>query len=88
MSATTAAIRTALEGLSGLPASVHAWEIIEGLDATDDRAVWICAVIAEDTFNRETYRVLADEARAASRGAAPDLWPYVSVRSVDEVDAT
>lgn len=87
MSAATAAIRNALEGLSGLPAPIHAWEVTEGLDSTDDPAVWICAVIEEDTFNVETYRVLAHEARAASRKAAPDLWPYVSVRGVREVDA-
>ncbi|MCY4213444.1 MAG: hypothetical protein OXF68_07455 [Gammaproteobacteria bacterium] len=83
---TATAIRNALESLSGLPAPIYAWEITEGLDSTDDPAVWICAVIAEETFNPETYRALADEARAASRDVAPDLWPYVSIRSVGEMD--
>ena len=88
MSEATAAIRSALEDLSGLPAPIHAWQITEGLDWTDDPAVWICAVIDEDTFNAETYRAVTAKARAAARDAAPDLWPYISVQSLSEQDAT
>ena len=86
MSEATAAIRSALEALSGLPAPIHTWQISEGLDSTDDPAVWICAVIDEDTFNAETYHALTAKARAASRNAAPDLWPYISVQSLSEQD--
>lgn len=84
MSTATVAIRNALEALPGLPSSVHSWRITEGLDSTDDPAVWICVVIDEDTFDAETHRTLVTKTRAAARDAAPHLWPYVSVQSLSE----
>ncbi len=88
MSEATVAIRSALEGLSDLPAHIHDWRINEGLDSTNDPAVWICAIIDEDTFNPQTYLALTKEARSAAQKAAPELWPYISVQSLSEQDAT
>ena len=84
MSAATSAIRKALDALRGLPAPVHSWQITEGVDSTDDPAVWICVVIDEETFDPDTHRALVTKTRAAARGAAPHLWPYVSVQSLSE----
>ncbi len=79
-----AAIHSALEGLADLPTCVHAWVIREGLDATDDPAVWIWAIIDEDDLTRDTSHELKSLARATSRAVAPDLWPYVLIRGRGE----
>ena len=84
MSAATVAIRSALEGLSGLPVPVRVWHIIEGRDSTDDPAVWVWAVIDEADFNRETSLQITDAAAAAVRVAAPGLSPYVLMRGLHE----
>lgn len=34
-----------LEQLTDLPAPLGAWLVEEGVDATDDPAVWVCALI-------------------------------------------
>ncbi len=80
----TATIRSTLEDLTGLPVPVHGWDIREGLDSTDDPAVWIWAVIDEDDFDGETSLQVTDAVQAAVRLAVPHLWPYVSVRGRHE----
>ena len=81
---TTAAIRYALEHLTDLPAPVHAWRVTEGLDSTDDPAVWILAIIDAEDFSPQTFHQIKILARAAVRGVTSDLWPYVTVRTIDE----
>ena len=63
----TATIRSTLENLTGLPVPVHGWDIREGLDSTDDPAVWIWAVIDEDDFDGETSLQVTDAVQAAVR---------------------
>ncbi len=81
----TATIRSALDDLAAsLPTRIYAWDITQGIDSTDDHAVWIRAVIDEEDFNRETSLSITDAARDAVRSAAPDLWPYVTIRGLHE----
>ena len=84
MTADTATIRSTLESLTGLPVPIHGWDIREGLDSTDDPAVWVWAVIEEDDFNREVSLEITDTVHAAVRSAVPHLWPYVSIRGLHE----
>ncbi len=84
MTADTATIRSTLEDLTGLPVPIHGWDIREGVDSTDDPAVWVWAVIEEDDFNREVSLEITDTVRAALRSATPHLWPYVLIRGLHE----
>ena len=88
MTTSTATIRSALERLAGLPARVHGWDIREGLDSTDDPAVWVWAIIDEKDFNPKTSLQITDATLAAVRTAAPDLWPYVAIRGLHEGPAS
>ncbi len=88
MSDNTAAIHTALEELTGLPTPVHAWRVKEGLDATDDPAVWVWAIIDEADYDAEALHQVKDMARAVVRSTVPGLWPYVLVRGLGEPDPT
>lgn len=84
MSSCTHDIRTALEDLTDLPAPVSAWHVTEGLDTTDEPAVWILAIVEADHFTPQTFHRLKTLARATARSVTPDLWPYVSVRTTAE----
>ena len=84
MSQNTQVILDALAHLTDLPAHVHEWHVAEGLDATDDPAVWVWAIIDEDDFDADNMRALIDRARAAVRTTTPDLWPYVAIRGLHE----
>ena len=88
MTADAATIRSTLEDLTGLPVPIHGWDIREGLDSTDDPAIWVWAVIEEDDFSRDVSLEITDKVRAALRKAAPDHWPYVSIRGVHEESPT
>ena len=87
MSVDTAAIRARLQGLHDLPTPMRAWRVEEGLDATDDPAVWIWALVEERDADADTVGRLKAMARDAVREAT-GLWAYVLVRGVDEVEAT
>ena len=80
-----AAIRSVLEGMPDLPTEVRGWRVEVGLDATDDPAVWIWALVERDDAAPQALRQLKDMARKAVRDTT-DLWPYVLIRGADEDD--
>ena len=86
MSVDTATIRAKLEGLHNLPTPVRAWRVKEGLDATDDPAVWIWALIEESDADPDTLWRLKRMARNVVRDVT-DRWAYVLVRGADEDEA-
>ena len=87
MLANTANIRAELERLTDLPAPVRGWLVKEGLDATDDPAVWIWALIESDDFDPDRMTRLKSIVRDAIRNTF-GLWAYVLVRGVDETETT
>ena len=87
MVADTASIRAELEGLHNLPTSVREWRVEEGLDATDDPAVWVWAMIEHDDVDADTLRLLKAMARNVVRDAS-GLWAYILIRGADETEVT
>ena len=83
MVADTASIRAELEGLHNLPTPVREWRVEEGLDATDDPAVWVWAMIEDDEVNAEMLRQLKALARNVVRDAT-GLWAYILIRRADD----
>ena len=83
----TATIQSELERLEGLPTPVCSWHVEEGLDATDDPAVWVWAVVETDALDSETMGHLKTMARDTVRKAT-GLWAYVLIRGIDEAVAT
>ena len=57
-----------------------------GLDATDEPAVWIWALIEENDADADTLRRVKWMTRDAVRDAT-GLWGYVLVRGADEDEA-
>ena len=86
MPACVADIRAELEQLTDLPVPVRAWLVEEGLDATDDPAVWVWALIESDDLDPDRMTRLKSMARDVVRNAS-GLWAYVLVRGVDETEA-
>ena len=86
MSIDTASIQAKLEGLRNLPTPVRAWRVKEGLDATDDPAVWIWALVEQSDADADTLLHLKWMTRDVVRDAT-GLWAYVLVRGADEVEA-
>ena len=86
METNTAIIRTALNELRDLPTPVHDWRIREGLDATDDPAVWVWIVLDLENTDPDALHRLKAMVRAAVRKTECGLWPYVLVRGVDEAE--
>ena len=86
MPANVADIRAKLEQLTDLPVPVRAWLVEEGLDATDDPAVWVWALIGSDDLDPDRMTRLKSMARNVVRNAS-GLWAYVLVRGVDETEA-
>lgn len=83
MQSTTREIESALvEDLSDFP--VRAWRVEEGLDATDDHAIWVWASVEPEDVNAEILSRLKAEARAVVRSKTDGLWAYVLIRGVDE----
>ena len=87
MVADTASIRAQLEDLHDLPTPVRSWLVEEGLDATDDPAVWVWALVERDDADPETLRRLKAIAREVVHHAT-GLWAYVLIRGADETEAT
>lgn len=81
----SAAIRSVLRELPDLPTEVRDWRVVVGLDATDDPAVWIWALVEHDDVEPQALRQLKAMARKAVRETT-DLWPYVLIRGADEDD--
>ena len=87
MAVDTASIQARLEGLHDLPTPGHAWVVKEGLDATDDLAVWVWALIEQSDSDADTLWRLKAMARDVVR-AGTGLWAYVLVRGADEAEVT
>ena len=87
MVADTASIRAQLEELHELPTPVRSWLVEEGVDATDDPAVWVWALIERDDADPETLRRLKVIAREVVHHAT-GLWAYVLIRGADETEVT
>ncbi len=85
--ADTASIRTQVEELQDLPTPVRSWLVEEGVDATDDPAVWVWALIEGNDADPETLRRLKVIARELVHHAT-GLWAYVLIRGADEVEVT
>ena len=58
MVADIASIRAELEGLHNLRTPVREWRVEEGLDATDDPAVWVWAMIEDHEVDADTLQRL------------------------------
>ena len=83
MLANTADIRTELEQLTDLPVPVRSWLVEDGLDATDDPAVWVWALLDADDFDPDRMARIRFIVRDVVRSAS-GLWAYVLFRGVDE----
>ena len=86
MVADTSRILTKLESLRDLPTPVRYWQVEEGLDATDDPAVWIWAVVERVDADADALCRLKSIAREVVRHAT-GLWAYVLIRGADETEA-
>lgn len=87
MVADTASIRAQLEGLPDLPTAVRSWLVEEGLDSTDDPAVWVWALVEQGDTDVDTLRRLKAMVRKVVRDTT-GLWAYVLIRGADETEAT
>ncbi len=87
MFADTASIRTQLEELHDLPTPVRSWLVEEGVDATDDPAVWVWALVEQDDADPEMLDRLKVIAREVVHDAT-GLWAYVLIRGADEHQVT
>lgn len=87
MLANTTDIRAELERLTDLPAPVRGWLVKGGLDASDEPAVWIWALIDPDDFDADRMTRLKTMVRDAIRNTF-GLWAYVLIRGVDETEVT
>ena len=83
----TARIRAQLEDLHDLPTPVRSWLVEEGVDATDDPAVWVWALIEREDADPETLRRLKVIAREVVHHMT-GLWAYVLIRGADETEVT
>ncbi|MCY4342112.1 MAG: hypothetical protein OXE83_00875 [Gammaproteobacteria bacterium] len=86
MIADAVGIRTRLEELQDLPTPVRSWLVEEGVDATDDPAVWVWALVERDNVDPETLDRLKVIVREVVRHAT-GLWAYVLIRGADEIEA-
>ena len=87
MVADTASIRTQLEELHDLPTPVRSWLVEQGVDATDDPAVWVWALIEQDDADAETLDRLKVVTREVVHHAT-GLWAYVLIPGADEAEVT
>lgn len=86
MPTNVADIRAKLEQLTDLPVPARAWLVEEGLDAADDPAAWVWALIESDGLDPDRMARLKSMARDVVRNPS-GLWAYVLVRGVDETEA-
>ena len=63
------------------------WRVEEGLDSTDDAAVWVWAMIEDQDVDGDTLRRLKAMARNVVRDAT-GLWAYILIRGADETEVT
>lgn len=87
VAADAVSIRTQLEELHDRRTPVRSRLVEEGVDATDDPAVWVCALVGRDGADPETLDRLKIIAREVVHHAT-GLWAYVLIRGVDEAEVT
>ena len=85
MGATVESIEAALADLRELPAKVSSWEVETGPDATDDPAVWVWVMLADDGVDFQTRSRLREIVRDHVRHETNDgSWVYVRFRTASE----
>lgn len=85
MGATAEAIESALGKLRGLPARVRSWQVETGPDATDDPAVWVWVMLADEGVDFQTRTRLREIVRDQVRHETNDgSWVYVRFRGAAE----
>lgn len=84
-----ATVEEALRDLAGLPASVQAWDVEVGADATGDEAIWVWVILRDEDLKRQTRERFRDLVRNAIRQRTSDShpWVYVRFRGTSEVAA-
>ena len=80
-------IRAALDNLPPLPTDVSDWLVETGTDSADEPAVWIWAVLPDETADFDTLISVRDLVLAYIREHSEiPLGVYVSFRTVAEMD--
>ena len=80
-------IRAALDELPPLPTDVSDWLVQTGTDSADEPAVWIWAVLPDETADFDTLIGVRDLVLAHVREQSEiPLGVYVSFRTVGEMD--
>lgn len=80
-------IRAALENLPPLPTDVSDWLVQTGTDSADEPAVWIWAVIPDETADFDALIEVRDLVLAHVREQSEiPLGVYVSFRTEGEMD--
>lgn len=84
-----ATIEDVLHNMADLPASVQAWDVEVGADATGEEAVWVWVTLRDEDLNRQTRERFRDLVRNAIRQQTSDAppWVYVRFRGASEVTA-
>ena len=85
MSATEATIESALGDLQELPTPVSSWRVEIGLDAADDPAVWVWAMLDDEEVDIDTGEQLRNVVReAVQRETGDERWVYIRFRSASK----
>lgn len=80
-------IRAALEDLPPLPTDVSDWVVQTGTDSADEPAVWIWAVLPDETADFDALIEVRDLVLAHVREQSEvPFGVYVSFRTVGEMD--
>ena len=86
MVATVEAIEAALARLRDLPAPVSSWEVETGPDATDDPAVWVWVMLADEGVDFQTRSRLRELVRDQVLDVTHDgSWVYVRFRTASDL---
>lgn len=87
MEITPATIESALNELPDLPTPVSSWRVEIGLDATEDPAVWVWAMLEHEDVDagiRSRLRsIVSDLVRSETDS---DPWVYVRFRGASEAE--
>ena len=86
MGATAEEIEAALDRLGDLPAPVSSWEVETGPDATDDPAVRVWVMLADEGVDFQTRSRLRETVRDQVLHETNDgSWVYVRFRTASEL---
>ena len=80
-------VRSILADLPPLPVDVAHWIVQTGVDSTDESAVWVWAVLTDDTADIDKRIAIRDMVFdfIRERSEVP-IWVYVSFKSKAEMD--